>query len=505
LLAVVLPERQNAGEFCFDIGHHYHIRGGLDMSANLLKVSVAALVFLSLGLSSSVPAATVTMRQTQLEQYWIGSQWKDSTSDTNGYDGRGLVTSITHTSNIDPNGLISNLLDLNEYDTEKEQTQNLKRSYDKVQGVWKDTISGTKWTRFKNGAKLDTVVEVQVWDAANTRWIKSTRTTYHYTAAGIADTVISSVWDTTGGVGKWLNTERLTMAYNAAGKVTLSLIDGWLKGDSRWLKQLKVSIVYNAGGLKTSDTSAVWDTAALPQAKYVYATLHTYQYNAAGLDTAAIQMNYSKSIDDFLNQTRDTYIYDNNSNQTVWVHYRWTKDAGGIGMWLQVHRETNAYTGASLVATTTTENYDSSKAVWNKALLSAWEYDGSNNATSETFSSWDTSANPDAWKPLRKLNWSYVQLSVGTIVPLASLGLAVPEAAVRINAQQVIVSGLKNLKVDVFSMNGRQIASLAAGKGCLSVAWNYTDERGMPVSTGNYLMRVNGMGNSAVYPITVRR
>jgi hypothetical protein len=396
------------------------------------------------------------------------------------------------------------MLTTTEYDSQYEPTQQLLRTFDKAQGVWTDTVSGTKWTRYKNASKRDTVVEAQTWDNGSTRWYKSQRTTTHYNARALADTVIEAVWDTAGGVGKWLNTSRTANSYDASDRVVLTTIDGWDKTNQRWTKSRRVAYVYNGQGLLASDTSAVWDTSS-GAGKYLYTVLRLYAYNATAKDTTTITKTYSQALDDFLNVTRDTYVYDASGNQTVWTNYRWTKDPQTNGLWLAVRRETNTYNGASKVLTTTWENYDSTGSKWSNASLEEWAYDGNGNPQTETFSSWDTTLTPDAWAFNRKLNWTYIQMDVGVRGQLLSSGMTGHRVAVQVGAQRVVVSGLTNMKARVFDMAGREIVALVAGKGVSAIAWDFAGANGLRVSTGNYLMKVTAPGFSSAYSIGVCR
>jgi len=415
-----------------------------------------------------------------------------------------MPIAVSHTTNTPPNGLINDLLTTTEYDSQFETTQQLQRSYDRAQGVWDDTIFGTKWTRLKDAAKRDTVTETQTWDNATTRWYKSRRTTTHYTAGGYADTIIEAVWDTAGGVGKWLNTTRTANTYDAGNRVVLTTVDGWDKTNQRWTKNMRTAYVYNARGLVVSDTAAVWDTSS-GAGKYLYTILRLYQYDGADNDTTRITKSYSQALDDFLNVIRDTYVYDANRNLTVWTNYRWTKDPLDNGLWLATRRETNTYNASSKILTTTWQNYDSTGTKWNNETLEEWVYDGNGNAQTETFSFWDTTLATDAWVFSRKLNWTYIQINVGIRYALTSSAVAGGRAAVMVNAHGVVVSGLKNLKVTVFDMAGREVVALVAGKGVPAIAWNYTDTHGLRVSAGNYLMKVSAPGFASAYKIGVCR
>lgn len=456
------------------------------------RAAVIAAVCLSLCAFTNVQAATIWVPQAVLQQFYVGGQWKDSTSDTNSYESRGLLSSDVSAVNIGIYGLVDNTDLVTDYDADKESVQQLLRSFDKTQGVWADTLSGTKWTRFKDANNRDTVYETQNWNPASKKWLKATRVRNHYTANGYVDTVVNAVWDTTGGVGAWVNMLRTSSTYNANNKVVLTTTDSWLKGDLRWLKQTKLASVYNGQNLMVSDTAAVWDST---NSNYLYTTLHLYSYNTAGYDTGTITLTYSKSIDDFLNSFRSSYTYDAGGHQTLWIQYRWTKNSLGNGIWLQTDRETDTYNGSSQVLTTTRENYDSAGATWNKLNLEEWTYDANANPQSETFSNWDTTANPHAFVAYRKLNWNYIQitLTVGSMVPLAYSGNAV-KASFRVNAWGIIVSGVKGMAVSVFDMSGRLVRSLTADKDRSMLTWNYTNASGSRVSTGNYVMKVSAPG-----------
>jgi hypothetical protein len=467
---------------------------------NLKKAAAVAAVCLSLCAFTNVQAAWVP--QTQLEQFYVGGQWKDSTSDTNAYDSKGLVSSVISAVNIGVYGLVDNTILATDYDAEREPVQQLLRSFDKAQGVWADTVAGTKWTRLKDANKRDTAYETQNWNPVSKKWFKSAKVRTHYNGYGYIDTLANAVWDTTGGVGAWVNTVRTSFAYNTGNKVVLTTMDTWLKGDLRWLKQTKLASVYDGQNLVVSDTAAVWDST---NSSYLYTTLHLYSYNAAGLDTGTITLTYSKSIADFLNSLRSSYTYNAGGHQTLWVQYRWTKNALGNGIWLQTDRETDTYNAGSQVLATTREDYDSAGAKWDKLTQEEWVYDGNSNPQSETFSSWDTTVAPHAFVAYRKLNWTYIQVTtVGSIVPLANLNNAA-KASFRANAWGITVSGVNGMTVSVFDMNGRQVRSLSTDKNRSMLTWNYTNASGLRVSTGNYIMKVSAPGLISMRQIKVFR
>jgi hypothetical protein len=467
---------------------------------SLKRTAGIAAVCLSLCAFTNVQAVWVP--QTQLEQFYVGGQWKDSTSDTNSYDSRGLVSSAISAVNIGIYGLVDNTNLFTDYDTEKEPVQQLLRSFDKAQGVWADTMSGTKWTRFKDANKRDTVFETQNWNPVSKKWLKALKVRYHYNANGYLDTLVNAVWDTTGGIGAWVNTVRTSSTYNTNNKVVLTTMDTWLKGDLRWLKQTKLASVYDGQNLVVSDTAAVWDST---NSSYLYTTLHVYSYNAAGYDTGSITLTYSKSIADFLNSFRSSYTYDAGGHQTLWVQYRWTKNSLGNGIWLQTNRVSNTYNTGSQVLTTTRENYDSAGAKWDKLNLEEWAYDVNSNPQSETFSNWDTTITTHAFVAYRKLNWNYVQIiTVGSIVPLAYSNNAA-KASFHVNAWGITVSGVKGMAVSVFDMSGRQVRSLTADKDRSMLTWNYTNASGLRVSTGNYVMKVSSPGFISMRQIKVIR
>ena len=282
----------------------------------------------------------------------------------------------------------------------------------------------------------------------------------------------------------------------------MTTVDIWLKGDALWLKTTREARVYNTQGLVAVDSSATWDTT---NSKYDYTVLETYAYDASGNDTCNIHLTYSKSLDDFLNSLRETYAYDAMGNQTVYVKYfGWTKNASATGIWLQVSRVTHTYNANSQIVTTLNEAYDSAGSQWNKGLYEEWAYDGNNNALSETFSNWDTTVNPDAFVPYRKLTWNYTQLTVGTISPVAAV-IAGPKASILVSTKNVIVRGREGMTVSVFGINGRQVASFSSAKGATMVAWNFTDGQGNHLAKGSYALKVTAPGMNAVFPLSVCR
>jgi hypothetical protein len=470
-------------------------------SQGLRIIAIAGAIFLFSGGISSITTAAVWVQKTQLQQYWLGSQWKDSTSDTNGYESRGLINTAIHAVLQGANGLIDNTLTLNEYDSEKEQTSSLIRGYDKAQGQWQDTVAGTKWTRYKDANKQDTVIESQVLNSANSKWYKQTRWRYYYHQDTLIDSSIYAVWDTSGGVGKWQNITRTIETYGSGSKSVLTTIDGWSKGDARWLKQTRTARVY-ANSLLASDTTATWDTAT---SKYIYNMLHIYAYNSDNLDTSMITMTYNKSLDVFLNILREIYTYDGNKNKTTDVSFRWTKNPDGNGIWLQTNRQTYTYTGQLKILTTLYETYDSASSAWNKGNYQEWAYDGNGNAQSETFSFWDTVPNPDAFTPVMRLTWTYIQLTTGTNRPAVSSINPAVKTSIRVKDKNIIVTGQEGMTVSVFGINGRKLASLTAPEGRSTVAWNYTDDRGMRVPMGSYILKISGKGLNAVFPVAVYR
>jgi len=466
-----------------------------------VKVTAGAILLFS-GALVSVPAATFWFQNTQLEQYWVGSQWKDSTSDTTAWESRGLVSSITHAVNQASNGLIDNTLTIKEYDSEKEQIQDLLRSYNKAQGVWDDTIKGTKWTRQKDANKRDTVVETQVLNPDDGKWLKATRSRYHYNANALIDTTIEAVWDTSGGIGKWLNTTRTIESYGSGLKSVLTTIDIWSKGDTRWLKKNKTARVYDNKELLIADTTATWDTT---DSKYIYAQLRVYAYDSDSKDTCTITMNYSKGLDDFLNILREIYSYDDKGNQTLYISHRWTKNQSGNGIWLQTDRRTDTYNNKSKILTTLYESYDSASAKWNKGVLAEWMYDGNDNAQSETFSVWDTNATPDQYVPTRKLNWTYMQMTVRAIQPTGSIKIDALKPSIVVKPNTIVISGKKGMTVSVFGINGRACVTLAASKGQSRIVWNYSDNKGIRMPMGRYILKISAPGSTAIYPVFIYR
>ena len=131
------------------------------------NVVAAAVAFLSVGAMVNISAATVWVQSLQLEQYWTGGQWKDSTSDTSVWLDGNSVASTIHAVNSNPNGLIDNSVTLNQYDADKELIQQVQQTYDKAQGEWADAIAGTKWTRYKDNNKHDTSIERQIYQTSD--------------------------------------------------------------------------------------------------------------------------------------------------------------------------------------------------------------------------------------------------------------------------------------------------------------------------------------------------
>jgi hypothetical protein len=467
------------------------------------NVVVATMLCFSFGAIAKASAATVWVPNIQLEQFWSGGQWNDTIVDTNSYLDANSLSSVIHAENSNPNGLIDNYVTLNEYDDDKSLVQQVLRSFDKAQGEWADTISGNKWTRMKDNNKRDTAVEKQIYNPADKKWYKSTRSKYHFHANGLIDTIIEAVWDTSGGVGKWMNTQRIVESYNTGRKSVLTLTDVWLKGDARWLKMNRESRVYNTKGLQTFDTLATWDTTT--PSKYVYTTLRTYDYDGADKDTCNITLSYSKSLDDFLNIRRETFAYDNNGNQTAYVQYHWTKNASGTGMWLQMSREIQTFNAKSQISTRSFESYDSAGSKWIKDLYDELAYDGNDNTQSLTSSMWDTSLTPDAYVPVKRIIWSYITITVGVLPPVASFGIVVPRASLTVNSRNAVVSGREGMIVSVFGMNGRKVARLSAAKGSSMIVWNYSDAQGNRVAKGNYILKVCAPGLNKAFPLSIYR
>lgn len=467
------------------------------------NVGAVAAIFLSLGAIAALSAATVYVPKIQLEQYWSGGQWKDTVVDTMSYLDEKSATSIIHAVNSNPNGLVDNYVTLNEFDSDKDIIQQIQRSYNKAQGEWADTIAGTKWTRLKDNSKRDTVIEKQVFNPADKKWYKISKSKYHYHANGLIDTTIEAVWDTSGGIGKWMNTIRTVESYNAGLKSVLTLTDAWLKGDARWLKTNRESRVYNSKGLVTFDTLATWDTTT--PSKYVYSTLRTHEYNGGDKDTSTITLAYSRALDDFLNIMRETRTYDANGNQILYVLSQWTKNASGSGIWLDYSRIIQGYNAKSKIDSTSYESYDSARAMWNKGSFEKWAYDGNDNAQSETFSIWDTSLTTDAYVPYRKFLWNYISIAVGTLQPVASYGIVGPRARLIVNTRNAIVTGREGMVVSVFGMSGRKVAHVSAVKGSSMVVWNFADAQGNRVAKGNYVMKVSAPGLNTAFPLSICR
>jgi hypothetical protein len=470
-------------------------------SKRILNVVAVAGVLLSVFAVVNAAASNVWVQKTQLEQFWSGGQWKDSTSDTNAWLNNIAMASTIHSSNINPSGLIDNTVTLNSFDADNEMIQQLQRTFNKAQGVWADTIAGTIWTRYKDNTKRDTVIETQTMKVADKKWYKSTRTWSHFATNGLVDTLIQAVWDTSSGVGVWLNTTRQIDTYVGQNSI-MTTIDYWLKGDARWLKTNKESRIFSGKQILV-DSSSVWDTTG-GTGKYVYTSLLIYAYDGSN-DTSKITLTYNKAQDNFLNSQRETYAYDANGNLTVYVKYRWTKNASAIGIWLQVSRETQTYNANSQIVTTLDESYDSTGAQWNKGAKEEWAYDGNNNAISETFSNYDTTVNPDAFVPFRKLTWTYMQETVGIVSPFIVKGITDAKATLLVNSRFVKVSGLEGMEISVFGINGRKVATISSSKGSKIITWNYTDALGNHVAKGSYVMKVTAPGLNKVFPLSICR
>lgn len=473
------------------------------VSKKVPNVGVVAVLLLSLGAIAALSAAIVYVPKIQLEQYWSGGQWKDTVVDTTTYLDEHSVSSIIHAVNSAPNGLIDNYVTLNEFDSDKDMIQQILRSFNKAQGEWADTMSGTKWTRLKDNRKRDTVIERQTFNPADKKWYKLAKSRYHYHANGLIDTTTEAVWDTTGGVGKWMNTLRIVESYNASLKSVLTLTDVWLKGDARWLKMNRESRIYNTKGLVTYDTLATWDTTT--PSKYVYSTLRTHEYTSTDEDTSTITLSYSRALDDFLNILRETRSYDASGNQTAYVQYRWTKNASATGIWLQVSRTIQTYNAKSQIVNTSYESYDSTGSKWDKDLFEEWAYDGNSNAQKETFSKWDTTLAQDAYVPYKQYQWSYISITVGTFPQVVSNGIVGPRARLIVNTRNAIVTGREGMVVSVFGMSGRKVAHVSAVKGSSMIVWNFADAQGNRVAKGNYVLKVSAPGLNKAFPLSICR
>ncbi len=353
-----------------------------------------------------------TYTQSTLVLQNLGSTYIPSTGiyipnqrSNNVYDGQGRMTSST-TQFWDGSTWLNSARNIYTYDTQGSVTE---ESYSTWNGSTWAVQFGSKYAYTYNASNKALTMTEQTFD--NGSWVNSYKEIYTLNAQNDATEIIFQEWD----VNIWVNAQRginLTWNNYSQFKYLTATVQEW--NGSQWDNLMKIVATYNTNGDMLTDTYQDWDGSAwLNSFRYLYTYTGTLIASEIGQDWNGQWDNAYRYL-----YTYDTYGNDVSSTNYYFSAGNWLQD-GGL-------RHTYTYDVNTNVKTDIQEAYDP---------FSMWEF------TIQFINSYDN---------VTGVNNAIVK------------GISIfPNPA----TTQLIINGLDNSSIKIFSMAGQLVSTQAVTLG----------------------------------------
>ena len=175
--------------------------------------------------------------------------------------------------------------------------------------------------------------------------------------------IVRATWDTT----------RHLCSFNAKAKRTSDLTQK-LKGDL-WVDSMRVTDAYDASNNMLSDLNEHWLNG-----QWVNISRHRLTYDAQGNMLSDVYEQWSNGW--WAYSSRSTFTYDAQGNILSRLYEYWSN-----GQWVNVFRHTYAYDAANKVLSDLFESWLNGQ--WMNISRHTYEYDASNNMLSDLFEYWN--------------------------------------------------------------------------------------------------------------------
>ena len=336
---------------------------------------------------------TTTKKTSTIKFKWANSAWAYNTKQAWNYDAAGNTTETASYNWVNDAWEGAGTRTLQTFNSSKKVTEKITQTWSTATNDW---VNKTRTTTEYSGSKT-TQEASYTWQ--NDAWVGTSRSDWHYNAAGLNDTIKTYTDDGTG----WIYSARTINTYNAAGENIMTHNSTW--NGSAWVLQSMTrldKVVDTAGNILLN---ASWKCGS--DSVWIGVSKDVTEYSPTG-KVLLIGRYESWANNDWVPSYIVEYEYDQNDNVILnqrldWVnnawkgHYRYeyTYDAEGRKVSSAVYNGWNASTN-SWVGTTKTEttynaagqttalvNYVWGTNAWVELNKTLFEYDAANNVTEQ--------------------------------------------------------------------------------------------------------------------------
>ena len=165
------------------------------------------------------------------------------------------------------------------------------------------------------------------------------RWAYQYNAAGKETEKLLQGWNAND--NSWTNLSRKTTTYNAEGNITEQLLER--SQDGTWVNSRRRTWTWEMGELQPTETiGQIWSEA---EGSWINESRKTYAMGANGLWSGSIVEVWDATNGEWINDVREAFMVDLNNNATTYTIQRWN------GEWVSDYRSQYGYSAEQTTAT----------------------------------------------------------------------------------------------------------------------------------------------------------
>ena len=334
-----------------------------------------------------------TKKTSTIKYKWANNAWVENTKSVNDYDTAGNTTETAAYNWVNGAWEGAGTRTLQTFNSNKKVTEKITQTWSTTANDW---ANKTRTTTEYSGSK--TIQEASyTWQ--NDAWVGTSRSDWHYNAAGLNDTIKTYTDDGSG----WIYSARTINTYNAAGENIMTHNSTW--NGSAWVLQSMTrldKVVDTAGNILLNaswkcGSDSVWIgvskdvTEYSPTGKVLFIGRYESWANNDWVPSYIVEYEYDQNDNVILNQRLDwvnnawkghyryEYTYDAEGRKVSSATYNgWNASANS---WVGTTKTETTYNAAG--QTTALVNYVWGTNAWVELNKTLFEYDAANNVTEQ--------------------------------------------------------------------------------------------------------------------------
>ena len=298
---------------------------------------------------------TTTKKTSTIKYKWSNSAWAYNTKAVNDYDAAGNTTETANYSWKNDAWVGSGNRVLKTFDSKKNPIEQINQAWSTEIGNW---VNVSRTTAEYSGS---TKTQEASYTWQNGAWLGTSRSDWHYNAAGKNDTVKTYTNNGT----EWIYSARTVNTYNAAGENIMTHASQW--DGSKWVlvSMTRKDIILDAAGNQL--LSASWKCGS--DSVWIGVSKDTAAYNAAG-DMTYRAVYTSWANNDWVPSYKIETTYDDAGNVTFTQRMDWES-----GAWKGHYRYENVYDAFGRITSSAVfNNWNTTTNNWEGTLKTETEY-----------------------------------------------------------------------------------------------------------------------------------